>query len=184
MQKKLIIIIALIMVALLSVAGCTVNPTPSQNPSPSSQPQASATTPVVTPEVSATPAPSSEAALTSKLKAYSNRLVEDGYSVTKQFHNTTLNGKTAYVGEYQKNGRLYKEDAYPMDSYAVAVNFKEQLINKYKELGYSRYVSSSTDGDKWYGTLGNTLVTIKAYKASENILDTPVVWVVSSPVIT
>lgn len=183
MQKKLAIIIALVMVATLSVAGCTVN-TSSQNPSPSTQAQVTKTESeaTVTPDASATPTPSTESMIASNLKAHSARLVEnEGYSIVTAYYKTTLNGREVYIGKFQKNGVPSEHNVYPMSSYAEAVSFKEQLINKFKEQGYTRYTSSTAD--MWIGYLGNTVVSLGALKDSENGSGANVVWVTKHPIV-
>jgi hypothetical protein len=138
-----------------------------------------ATTATETP--TATPT-SSNVTISSWFAAYRTRLIEDGYSVPTPFNKTSLNGKEVYVGKYQKNGRPFEEDIYPLKSYADAVTFKETLITAYKNQGYVRDTSSTANEDAWYGTAGNTMVKVEAINGT-TALGVPATWVAITPIV-
>jgi hypothetical protein len=151
MQFKSITVITvlLLLVASLSVAGCTVN-TPST------------TSPTPTPSATPTPTIRKSTPTPTPIQDYSSALDQvysENYVMTVPFHKTTLNGKECYEGTALKTGTTLVMRVYPMSSYTNAVAFRETLIAKYKSEGWTLY---KTTTDDWQGTYGSRMVDISA----------------------
>ena len=147
--KPITAIIVLIVVASLSVAGCT---TGSNSPS-------NTATPTATPTAKPTPTPAPD--YTALLN--SNPYLANGFVITTPYKKTTINGKVAYEGVLSKTGTAFKEQLFPMDSYSDALRYGEELIASYKAQGYT--TSYSANSDFWRGDLGNTGVSIGAQES-------------------
>jgi hypothetical protein len=161
MIKKVVIILVFVMVASLCVAGCTAKTTsPTSTPTPSPTMLASVSSPIPTATVkpTATASPDYSSTINNNPSWSAN-----GYTVSSQFHKTTVDGRNCFVGSISKMGYTFQVQVFPMNSYTDALSYRDKLINDFKAQGYT---TSSISGDQWSGTSGNMGAWAQAYETS------------------
>jgi predicted small secreted protein len=131
MIKKVAAIVALVMIASLSIAGCT-NSTTNTGTGPS-------------------PSPSSDGISDVYLSVLTTNLEKGGYTTVTPFTKTTENGKTIYVAAATKGGDTFALTYYPASSSSDALSIQQQQINKYIGQGYVKSIASTST--EWIGLL-------------------------------
>jgi len=169
------IIVLFLVVASLSVSGCTFTTSPTTSPATPTPTVAATVAATATvkatapPKATATPAPDYSSTLNSN-----PGWLGQGFMITTPFAKTTVNGRVAYVGSLTKTGYTGNVQVFPMSSYSDAVSYREQPINNYKAQGYTTF---NTTANSWQGSVGTTVVDISALSSS--IIGQPITMVMS-----